>query len=353
MGGSISQGTPGTYLSSHNQAYPQEAPKPSVGSISLGLPRQQESTKAAPLTYIKQEEFSPRSQNSQPEGLLVRAQHEGVVRGTAGAVQEGSITRGTPASKISVETISSLRGSITQGTPALPQAGIPTEALVKGPVSRMPIEESSPEKVREEAASKGHVIYEGKSGHILSYDNIKNAREGTRSPRTAHEMSLKRSYEAVEGSIKQGMSMRESPVSAPLEGLICRALPRGSPHSDLKERTVLSGSIMQGTPRATAESFEDGLKYPKQIKRESPPIRAFEGAITKGKPYDGITTIKEMGRSIHEIPRQDILTQESRKTPEVVQSTRPIIEGSISQVNRSCLSFCQQFHFRTTFMKQF
>ncbi|XP_070249341.1 nuclear receptor corepressor 1 isoform X4 [Myotis yumanensis] len=331
LGGSISQGTPGTYLTSHNQAsYPQETTKPSVGSISLGLPRQQESAKAATVPYIKQEEFSPRSQNSQPEGLLVRAQHEGVVRGTTGATQEGSITRGTPTSKISVESIPSLRGSITQGTPALSQAGIPTEALVKGPISRIS-EESSPEKGREEAASKGHVIYEGKSGHILSYDNIKNAREGTRSPRTAHEISLKRSYESVEGNIKQGLSMRESPVSAPLEGLICRALPRGSPHSDLKERTVLSGSIMQGTPRATTESFEDGLKYPKQIKRESPPIRAFEGAITKGKPYDGITTIKEMGRSIHEIPRQDILTQESRKTPEVVQSTRPIIEGSISQ----------------------
>ncbi|XP_045840621.1 LOW QUALITY PROTEIN: nuclear receptor corepressor 1 [Meles meles] len=332
LGGSISQGTPGTYLTSHNQtSYTPEAAKPSVGSISLGLPRQQESAKSATAPYIKQEEFSPRSQNSQPEGLLVRAQHEGVVRGTTGAIQEGSITRGTPTSKISMEGIPSLRGSITQGTPALSQAGIPTEALVKGSISRMPIEESSPEKGREEAASKGHVIYEGKSGHILSYDNIKNAREGTRSPRTAHEISLKRSYESVEGNIKQGLSMRESPVSAPLEGLICRALPRGSPHSDLKERTVLSGSIMQGTPRATTDSFEDGLKYPKQIKRESPPIRAFEGAITKGKPYDGITTIKEMGRSIHEIPRQDILTQESRKTPEVVQSTRPIIEGSISQ----------------------
>ncbi|XP_075417135.1 nuclear receptor corepressor 1 isoform X5 [Tenrec ecaudatus] len=332
MGGSISQGTPGTYLTSHNQAsYSQEAAKPSVGSISLGLPRQQESSKSAAVPYIKQEEFSPRSQNSQPEGLLVRAQHEGVVRGTTSAIQDGSITRGTPASKISVEAIPSLRGSITQGTPALSQAGMPSEALVKGSITRMPIEESSPEKGREEAASKGHVIYEGKSGHILSYDNIKNAREGTRSPRTAHEISLKRSYDSVEGPIKQGMAMRESPVSAPLEGLICRALPRGSPHSDLKERTVLSGSIMQGTPRATTESFEDGLKYPKQIKRESPPIRAFEGAITKGKPYDGITTIKEMGRSIHEIPRQDILTQDSRKTPEVTQSTRPIIEGSISQ----------------------
>ncbi|XP_059938952.1 nuclear receptor corepressor 1 isoform X7 [Mesoplodon densirostris] len=320
LGGSISQAS-----------YAPEAAKPSAGSISLGLPRQQEAAKPATVPYIKQEEFSPRSQNSQPEGLLVRAQHEGMVRGTTGAIQEGSITRGTPSSKLSVESIPSLRGSITQGTPALSQAGIPTEALVKGPISRLSIEESSPEKGREEAVSKGHVIYEGKSGHILSYDNIKNAREGTRSPRTAHEISLKRSYESVEGALKQGLSMRESPVSAPLEGLICRALPRGSPHSDLKERTVLSGSIMQGTPRATTESFEDGLKYPKQIKRESPPIRAFEGAITKGKPYDGITTIKEMGRSIHEIPRQDVLTQESQKTPEVGQSTRPVVEGSISQ----------------------
>ncbi|XP_060999552.1 nuclear receptor corepressor 1 isoform X18 [Dama dama] len=332
LGGSISQGTPGTYLPSPNQAsYAPEAAKPSAGSISLGLPRQQDAAKPATVPYIKQEEFSPRSQNSQPEGLLVRAQHEGVVRGTSGAIQEGSITRGTPSSKLSVESIPSLRGSITQGTPALSQAGIPTEALVKGPVSRLSIEESSPEKGREEAASKGHVIYEGKSGHILSYDNVKNARDGTRSPRTAHEISLKRSYESVEGTIKQGLSMRESPVSAPLEGLICRALPRGSPHSDLKDRTVLSGSIMHGTPRATTESFEDGLKYPKQIKRESPPIRAFEGAITKGKPYDGITTIKEMGRSVHEIPRQDMLAQESRKTPEVVPSARPVIEGSISQ----------------------
>uniref|UniRef100_A0A674IDW5 Nuclear receptor corepressor 1 n=1 Tax=Terrapene triunguis TaxID=2587831 RepID=A0A674IDW5_9SAUR len=332
MGGSISQGTPGTYLTSHSQAsYSQEPAKPSVGSISLGLPRQQESAKPASIPYIKQEEFSPRSQNSQPEGLLVRAQHEGVVRGTTTTIQEGSITRGTPANKVPVESIPSLRGSITQGTPALSQSGIAADALLKGTITRLATEDSSPEKCREEAAAKGHVIYEGKSGHILSYDTIKNIREGTRSPRTAHEISLKRSYDTMEGNIKQGMSMRESPVSAPLEGLICRTLPRGSPHSELKERTVLSGSIMQGTPRATAESFEEGLKYPKQIKRESPPIRTFEGAITKGKPYDGVTTIKEMGRSIHEIPRQDLLSQESRKTPEIVQSARPIMEGSISQ----------------------
>ncbi|XP_053130830.1 nuclear receptor corepressor 1-like isoform X2 [Hemicordylus capensis] len=333
MGGSISQGTPGTYLTSHSQAaYGQETARPS-GSISLGLPRQQDSARSASLPYIKQEEFSPRSQNSQPEGLLVRAQHEGVVRGTATAIQEGSITRGTPTSKVSVDTMPSLRGSITQGTPALSQSGITANLLLKGTITHMATEDGSPEKCREEAAaSKGHVIYEGKSGHIITYDTIKNVREGTHSPRTPHEMGLKRSYDAIEGNIKQGMSMKESPVSAPLEGLICRALPRGSPHSDLKERTVLSGSIMQGTPRATTESYEEGLKYAKQIKMESSPSRTFEGAITKGKPYDGgVTTIKEMGRSIHEIPRQDLLGQESCKTPEMVPNARPIVEGSISQ----------------------
>ncbi|XP_039177261.1 nuclear receptor corepressor 1-like [Crotalus tigris] len=327
MGGSISQGTPGTYLSHSQSSYGQEPAKPPGGSISLGLPRQQDS-KSGSLPYIKQEEFSPRSQNSQPEGLLVRAQHEGVVRGTT-TIQEGSITRGTPTSKLSMEAMPALRGSITQGTPALSQPGIAADVLLKGTITRLATEDSSPEKSREEmATSKGHVIYEGKSGHIITYDAIKNVREGTRSPRTAHDMGLKRTYEAMEGNIKQAMSMRESPT--PLEGLICRAVPQGSPHSDMKERTVLAGSIMQGTPRSTAESYEIGLKYPK-IKRESPPMRTFEGAITKGKPYDAVTTIKEMGRSVHEIPRQDLLNQESQKSPDLVPHVRPIIEGSISQ----------------------
>ncbi|KAL0193014.1 hypothetical protein M9458_011310, partial [Cirrhinus mrigala] len=67
--------------------------------------------------------------------------------------------------------------------------------------------------------------------------------------------------------------------------------------------------------------YDEASKYGKQIKRESPPIRSFEGGITKGKPYEGVNTIKEMGRSIHEIPRKE--TQDSRKTP--------VLEGSITQ----------------------
>lgn len=75
------------------------------------------------------------------------------------------------------------------------------------------------------------------------------------------------------------------------------------------------------------------MKYGKQIKRESPPIRSFEGGIGKGKPYEGVNTIKEMGRSIHEIPRQDQSGQDLCKTPEL--SDRRVIEGSISQVWQS------------------
>lgn len=85
-----------------------------------------------------------------------------------------------------------------------------------------------------------------------------------------------------------------------------------------------------GTPRTTAESFEEALKYGKQIKRESPPIRSFEGGISKGKPYEGVNTIKELGRSIHEIPRQDPSGQDLPKTPELPD--RRVMESSLSQV---------------------
>ena len=50
--------------------------------------------------------------------------------------------------------------------------------LLKGTITRLATEDSSPEKCREEAAasSKGHVIYEGKSGHIITYDGKSRTR---------------------------------------------------------------------------------------------------------------------------------------------------------------------------------
>ncbi|KAI5615606.1 nuclear receptor corepressor 1 isoform X2 [Silurus asotus] len=305
QGGSILQGTPGTYLPSHTHAmYGPEGAKSAGGSISLGLPRQQDPAK--PVSYIKQEECSPRGQSAQAEGLLSRAQYEGVVRagGPMPIIQD--LARGSSGK--GPEGLSLRAGSITHGTPALSQSSVPAELLK----SKLTAEDlSSPEKSRGDPLPKGHVIYEGKIGHIVSYDPIKNPREGTRSPRTGHE--LKRSYEIMDGV--RGHPGREA---APYEGLITRA--RDGPHPDSKERQILTGSIMQGTPRTAADAFDEA-KYGKQIKRESPPIRSFEGGITKGKPYEGGNTIKEMGRSIHEIPRKEML--DSRKTP--------VLEGSISQ----------------------
>uniref|UniRef100_A0A8C2G173 Nuclear receptor corepressor 1 n=1 Tax=Cyprinus carpio TaxID=7962 RepID=A0A8C2G173_CYPCA len=307
QGGSISQGTPGTYLPSQTHAvYVPEVVKTTGGSISLGLPRQQDPAK--PVSYIKQEECSPRGQSTQAEGLLSRAQYEGVVR--VGPIQIPDM-RGPPGK--GPEGLTFRGGSITQGTPALAQSNVAAD-LLKGTIAKLATEDlSCPEKNRAEAHSKAHVIYEGKSGHILSFDAIKNPREGTRSPRMGHD--LKRTYDIMEGS--RGHPTRET---APYEGLISRALPRESPHES-KDRSILTGSIMQGTPRASAEVYDEASKYGKQIKRESPPIRSFEGGITKGKPYEGVNTIKEMGRSIHEIPRKE--TQDSRKTP--------VLEGSITQ----------------------
>ncbi|XP_051970895.1 nuclear receptor corepressor 1-like isoform X1 [Xyrauchen texanus] len=307
QGGSISQGTPGTYLPSQTHAvYVPEVVKTTGGSISLGLPRQQDPAK--PVSYINQEECSPRGQSTPSEGLLSRAQYEGVVRGGPVQVQD---MRGSPGKCPDGMTFRG--GSITQGTPALTQSSVAAD-LFKGTIAKLATEDpSGPEKSRAEAHSKAHVIYEGKIGHILSFDAIKNPREGTRSPRMGHD--LKRTYDIMEGS--RGHPARET---APFEGLMSRALPRESTHES-KDRAILTGSIMQGTPRASADVFDDASKYGKQIKRESPPIRSFEGGITKGKPYEGVNTIKEMGRSIHEIPRKE--TQDSRKTP--------VLEGSISQ----------------------
>ncbi|KAJ3589422.1 hypothetical protein NHX12_010267 [Muraenolepis orangiensis] len=281
QGGSISQGTPGTYLPSHGM-YGPEGTKSSVGSISLGLPRQQDHNKP----------------------------------GSMPSIQDGRAKMGDGLA---------YRGSITQGTPAMPQSSMAAD-LLKGTITKLATEElSGPDKSRAEQMPKGHVIYEGKSGHIVSYDAIKNPREATRSPRTAHEM--KRSYDMMEAPMARGPPGREG---APFEGLISRALPREALHGDSKERPFITGSIMQGTPRTSAEAYDDSPKY-KQIKRESPPIRSFDGGIGKGKPYEGVNTIKEMGRSIHEIPRQDQAVGDSRKTPDM--SDRRVLEGSMSQIH--------------------
>ena len=105
-------------------------------------------------------------------------------------------------------------------------------------------------------------------------------------------------------------------------------IDKDTTHCCGSSKCVLSLSL-PGTPRTSAEAYDDSPKY-KQIKRESPPIRSFDGGIGKGKPYEAVNTIQELGRSIHEIPRQDQSGGDSRKTPDMAD--RRVLEGPMSQV---------------------
>lgn len=58
------------------------------------------------------------------------------------------------------------------GSPPLRPQGTPADVLYKGTITRI-IGEDSPSRLdrsREDSLPKGHVIYEGKKGHVLSYE---------------------------------------------------------------------------------------------------------------------------------------------------------------------------------------
>lgn len=57
-------------------------------------------------------------------------------------------------------------------SPPLRLQGTPADVLYKGTITRI-IGEDSPSRLdrgREDGLPKGHVIYEGKKGHVLSYE---------------------------------------------------------------------------------------------------------------------------------------------------------------------------------------
>lgn len=99
--------------------------------------------------------------------------------------------------------------------------------------------------------------------------------------------------------------------------------------------------VPPGIPRSYVEASEDYLRREaKQLKRESTPPRDLSEAY-KVRPHESFTplkmkavheglvaTVKEAGRSIHEIPREEL-----RRTPDISLMTRPVKEGSITQVS--------------------
>ncbi|XP_054568371.1 nuclear receptor corepressor 2 isoform X3 [Eptesicus fuscus] len=307
-----------------------EHAKVPVGPLAMGLAPTMDPKKLAPFSGVKQEQLSPRGQAGPPESLGVpTAQETSVLRGTTlGSVPGGSISKGVPSARVPAESPISYRGSITHGTPA--------DVLYKGTITRI-IGEDSPSRLdrgREDGLPKGHVIYEGKKGHVLSYEGGMSVskEDGRSSSGSAHETAApKRTYDMMEGRVGRALT------SASIEGLMGRAIPpeRHSPHH-LKEQHHIRGSITQGIPRSYVEAQEDYLRREaKLLKLEGTPppprdlARPLEalGSLKLKPGHEGmVATVKEAGRSVHEIPREEL-----RRTPELPLAPRPLKEGSITQ----------------------
>ena len=109
---------------------------------------------------------------------------------------------------------------------------------------------------------------------------------------------------------------------------------------------VSAPSSLAGIPRSYVEAQEVyQRREAKLLKREGtpppppPPPRDLAEAY-KARPLEAlgplklkpaheglVATVKEAGRSIHEIPREEL-----RRTPELPLAPRPLKEGSITQV---------------------
>uniref|UniRef100_A0A8C8A3W6 Nuclear receptor corepressor 2 n=1 Tax=Oryzias sinensis TaxID=183150 RepID=A0A8C8A3W6_9TELE len=293
-GGSITQGTP---VQLHSPAHGLDHAK-MTPTIHSYLTIVFFSTGTFPA--VKQEQLSPHSSSSQSDSMPTQLAPHDVASGRGGCVQGGSITKGIPGTRLHPESAISYRGgSITQGTPA--------DVLYKGTITRLITEDSvgRAERERDDALSKGHVVYEGISSHILTYDRPPSQtlkEDGRGSGQSGEILSLKRPYDVMEGG--RGLSLRDSSVNC--EGLISRAMPhdRDSPHhTPYKEPHHIHGSISQGIPRHLDP--QDGYlrREAKQMKKEPSPSR---GAGSLSDPMKGreasVTTVQEPGRSIHLIP---------------------------------------------------
>uniref|UniRef100_A0A3B3U7X8 Nuclear receptor corepressor 2 n=1 Tax=Poecilia latipinna TaxID=48699 RepID=A0A3B3U7X8_9TELE len=286
-GGSITQGTP---VQLHGAAHGLDHTKLPPAPMGLSWIEK----KVGPFPVVKQEQLSPHS-SSQPDNLSNPGPPHDNSSARGGCVQGGSITKGLPGTRIHPESAVSYRGgSITQGTPA--------DVLYRETISRLISEDSSSraDRERDEAPSKGQILYEGVSGQILSYD-----REYTGSGLSGEILGLKRSYDVMEGG--RGLPMRDA-LSA-TNCLIGRAMPydRDSPHhASYKDTHHIRGSISQGIPRHLDAQDAYMRREAKQMRREASPPRGAGSLSDPMKGREGVVpTVKEPGRSIHLIPRDE------------------------------------------------
>ncbi|XP_072366363.1 nuclear receptor corepressor 2 isoform X3 [Scyliorhinus torazame] len=271
---------------------------------------------------IKQEQMSPKEHHTgSPEPSTTDS--PGCRALPLCLVQGGRVTEGVGGNRHRSEAAAPYRGSIAQGTPA--------EILYKGTITRV-IAEDNPsrnERVRKEGSSEGHVIYEGKSSHVLSYDGFtpENSRGDPGISAALNEAAgMKRSYEMLEEGSGWGLTQNSLPSSyEELMGCAFRGDTLGN--YDCKARSRIHGSITQGRPRPQpGDRDEDLRREAKQIKLERTAPRGHCEGVKALSRECLIPTVKEAGRSIHEIPGQEFCR--SLETSTLSQS---VSDGSISQ----------------------
>uniref|UniRef100_A0A8C4NZR8 Nuclear receptor corepressor 2 n=1 Tax=Dicentrarchus labrax TaxID=13489 RepID=A0A8C4NZR8_DICLA len=219
---------------------------------------------------VKQEQLSPRSSSSQADNLS---------------------TQGQPHEKTSEKKflfnyeLMTNSGSPTQPSLSPPQ-GTPADVLYKGTITRLITEDSASraERERDEALSKGHVVYEGIGGIVSTGSASQTPKdEGRGSGQPGEILGLKRPYDIMEGGISRGLPMRDSLSAA---------------NSLLALDAHIRGSISQG--RKTRDGYL--RREAKQMKREGSPPR---GPGSLSDPMK-VPTVKEAGRSIHLIPSNEL-----------------------------------------------
>uniref|UniRef100_A0A8D3CQY0 Nuclear receptor corepressor 2 n=1 Tax=Scophthalmus maximus TaxID=52904 RepID=A0A8D3CQY0_SCOMX len=239
------------------------------------------------------------------------------------AVQGGSITKGIPGTRMHPDSSISYRGgSITQGTPA--------DVLYKGTITRLITEDSASraERERDEALSKGHVVYEGISGHILTYDReYFRKRHDVRSiiassPRSYHNAPSHLEMRAERGRYEEAPKGRPSAVvstaspiarSSPLtlgseQGGKAHHSPVG--YDDKGNlRTPYPGPSHRGSPlsREASQRQHDGSsKNPSQERKATPTPR--EMSATKS-PLPGVPDQQAYERLLQGLGAADVYRQ--------------------------------------------
>uniref|UniRef100_A0A8D3BLC8 Nuclear receptor corepressor 2 n=1 Tax=Scophthalmus maximus TaxID=52904 RepID=A0A8D3BLC8_SCOMX len=262
-------------LSARNQTFRSQAHNASclvafqqAGHSSLsGLP--QDSGRLAAVRPLTMPEPPPLISSTKPGGSITQVEHH---TNEKEGLEIVTVVKGVSCRSLLQFMIRYVQVSHSLSSPQ----GTPADVLYKGTITRLITEDSASraERERDEALSKGHVVYEGISGHILTYD-----REYFKSFFLVSVLSISQIPSA---SIVKSIKL-------------------------IIHISSISFIYISGIPRHLDPQDGYHRREAKQMKREGSPPRGPSSLSDPMKGRDAmVPTVKEAGRSIHLIPREEL-----------------------------------------------